>query len=221
MSIGTRSVTAAQLPTGSEFRATVAALMMAKSLWMTTGIELNKINKMERKFLLVLAADFDLYVDKETYIHWVGLLEGLVMAKGRGSWQWWGSCQTLVSIGPYQTEAGPKAPSSILWRVPTWQAIADHGRVCYVTTSLQSHLCLPVTHTFRHPCCLLSIRIRIQPRQAPPFRCHKRKVSWSCNTAAPYPTIPVPYVGGRCRSSWFACHMSFAVIIAPVQRVTS
>lgn len=74
MSIGTRSVTATQLPTGSEFRAIVAALMMAKSLWMTTGIELNKINKMERKFLLVLAADFDLYVDKETYIRWVGLL---------------------------------------------------------------------------------------------------------------------------------------------------
>lgn len=41
---------------------------------------------MEREFLLGI--DFGLYVDKTTYISWLNLLQGLVMAKERDSRQW-------------------------------------------------------------------------------------------------------------------------------------
>ena len=61
-----------------------------------SGIELNDINKIECEFLASI--DFNLYVDQETYVCWVGLLEGLVITKERCIWQWWKliqkSCQT-------------------------------------------------------------------------------------------------------------------------------
>ena len=72
-----------------------------------SGIELNEINKMEREFLAGI--DFNLYVDKETYVRWVGLLEGLVMAKERGSRQWRRSRQTPRAA----TVARPMAPLTV------------------------------------------------------------------------------------------------------------
>jgi len=36
----------------------------------------------------VAGIDFNLYVDKEMYVRWVGLLEGLVTTKERGIRQW-------------------------------------------------------------------------------------------------------------------------------------
>lgn len=41
---------------------------------------------MEREFLLGI--DFGLYVDKKTYVNWLNLLSGLVMAKERDSRNW-------------------------------------------------------------------------------------------------------------------------------------
>ncbi|GJE98005.1 cyclin-domain-containing protein [Phanerochaete sordida] len=82
---------------GSEYRVAIAALMMANKFlddntytnktWSeVSGIELEEINRMEREFLLGI--DFGLYVDKTTYISWLNLLQGLVMAKERDSRQW-------------------------------------------------------------------------------------------------------------------------------------
>jgi hypothetical protein len=51
-----------------------------------SGIELEEINRMEREFLLGI--DFGLYVDKTTYVSWLNLLQGLVMAKERDSRSW-------------------------------------------------------------------------------------------------------------------------------------
>jgi hypothetical protein len=47
------------------------------------GIELNDINKMEHSWY-----QLQFYVDKETYVHWVGFLKGLVITKERGIQQW-------------------------------------------------------------------------------------------------------------------------------------
>jgi hypothetical protein len=47
-----------------------------------SGIGLSEIHEMEREFLAGIY--FNLYVDKETYVRWVGLLEGLVMRNGKG-----------------------------------------------------------------------------------------------------------------------------------------
>lgn len=82
---------------GSEYRVAIAALMMANKFlddntytnktWSeVSGINLEEINRMEREFLLGI--DFGLYVDKSTYISWLNLLQGLVMAKERDSRQW-------------------------------------------------------------------------------------------------------------------------------------
>ncbi|KAI9509873.1 cyclin-domain-containing protein [Russula earlei] len=114
---------------GSEFRVAVAALMMANKFvddntytnktWSeVSGIELNEINKMEREFLAGI--DFNLYVDKETYVRWVGLLEGLVMAKERGSRQWRRSRQTPRAV----TVARPVAPLTTHSKGRTWTARA-------------------------------------------------------------------------------------------------
>ncbi len=83
-----------------------------------SGIELNEINKMEREFLAGI--DFNLYVDKETYVRWVGLLEGLVLAKERGSRQWRRSRQTpRASI-----VVRPVAPLTVPSKGRTWSARA-------------------------------------------------------------------------------------------------
>lgn len=83
-----------------------------------SGIELNDINKMEREFLAGI--DFNLYVDKETYVRWVGLLEGLVMAKERGSRQWRRSRQAPRAT----TVARPVAPLTVPSKGRTWSARA-------------------------------------------------------------------------------------------------
>ena len=73
---------------------------------------------MEREFLAGI--DFNLYVDKETYVRWVGLLEGLVMAKERGSRQWRKARQTpRVS-----TSARPLAPLTVPSKGRIWCARA-------------------------------------------------------------------------------------------------
>jgi len=83
-----------------------------------SGIELSEINKMEREFLAGI--DFNLYVDKETYVRWVGLLEGLVMAKERGSRQWRRSRQTPRAA----TVVRPVAPLTLPSKGRTWSARA-------------------------------------------------------------------------------------------------
>ncbi|KAI9460128.1 cyclin-domain-containing protein [Lactarius psammicola] len=114
---------------GSEFRVAVAALMMANKFvddntytnktWSeVSGIDLSEINKMEREFLAGI--DFNLYVDKETYVRWVGLLEGLVMAKERGSRQWRKTRQTPRS----STVARPLAPLTVPSKGRIWSARA-------------------------------------------------------------------------------------------------
>ncbi|KAI0697154.1 cyclin-domain-containing protein [Cytidiella melzeri] len=82
---------------GSEYRVSIAALMMANKFlddntytnktWSeVSGIGLEEINTMEREFLLGI--DFGLYVDKATYISWLNLLKGLVLAKEKNSRHW-------------------------------------------------------------------------------------------------------------------------------------
>jgi len=73
---------------------------------------------MEREFLAGI--DFNLYVDKETYVRWVGLLEGLVMAKERGSRQWRRSRQTPRAA----TVVRPVAPLTVPSKGRTWSARA-------------------------------------------------------------------------------------------------
>ena len=83
-----------------------------------SGIELNEINKMEREFLAGI--DFNLYVDEETHVRWVGLLEGLVTAKERGSRQWRRSRQTPRAA----TVARPMAPLTVPSKGRNWSARA-------------------------------------------------------------------------------------------------
>ncbi|KAI0085687.1 cyclin-domain-containing protein [Irpex rosettiformis] len=82
---------------GSEYRVAIAALMMANKFlddntytnktWSeVSGIGLEEINKMEREFLLGI--DFGLYVDKATYVSWLNLLKGLVLAKEKDCRHW-------------------------------------------------------------------------------------------------------------------------------------
>jgi hypothetical protein len=73
---------------------------------------------MEREFLAGI--DFNLYVDKETYVRWVGLLEGLVMAKERGSRQWRRSHQTPRAA----TVVRPVAPLTVPSKGKAWSARA-------------------------------------------------------------------------------------------------
>ena len=73
---------------------------------------------MEREFLAGI--DFNLYVDKETYVRWVGLLEGLVMAKERGSRQWRRSRQTPRAA----TVTRPVAPLTVPSKGKAWSARA-------------------------------------------------------------------------------------------------
>jgi hypothetical protein len=73
---------------------------------------------MEREFLAGI--DFNLYVDKETYVRWVGLLEGLVMAKERGSRQWRKTRQTPRA----STSARPLAPLTVPSKGRFWSARA-------------------------------------------------------------------------------------------------
>jgi hypothetical protein len=73
---------------------------------------------MEREFLAGI--DFNLYVDEETYVRWVGLLEGLVMAKERGSRQWRRSRQTPRAA----TVVRPVAPLTVPSKSKVWSARA-------------------------------------------------------------------------------------------------
>lgn len=97
-----------------------------------SGIELNDINKMEREFLAGI--DFNLYVDKETYVRWVGLLEGLVMAKERGSRQWRKSRQTPRAA----TVARPVAPLTVPSKGRTWSARARSSSPLHVSRGSDS-----------------------------------------------------------------------------------
>ncbi|KAF8532579.1 hypothetical protein JB92DRAFT_3091788 [Gautieria morchelliformis] len=85
---------------GSKFRVTVVSLMMGNKFvdevssntytnkrWSDmSGIKLNKINKMEREFLL--GVDCRLYVSTKTYKAWVNLVKRLVLVKERDEQQW-------------------------------------------------------------------------------------------------------------------------------------
>ena len=105
----------------------------------------------------------------------------------------------------------PSTSSSILWRVLLWQMIADHGRVCCGITSLQSHPRLPITHTLRHPCRLLFIRLRQALTTIPVSHSHpcsppmRRFLGLVIRQYLPYPTIPTTRAEGKCRSLCLAC----------------
>ena len=73
---------------------------------------------MEREFLAGI--DFNLYVDEETYVRWVGLLEGLVMAKERGSRQWRKTRQTPHA----STITRPLAPLTVPSKGRIWSTRA-------------------------------------------------------------------------------------------------
>ncbi|KAI0271676.1 cyclin-domain-containing protein [Gloeopeniophorella convolvens] len=132
---------------GSEFRVAVAALMMANKFvddntytnktWSeVSGIELSEINKMEREFLAGI--DFNLYVDKETYARWVGLLEGLVMAKERGARQWKKSRQTPRAA----TVSRPVAPLTVPSKGRNWSARArSSSPVHFPRGAVSPHSC--------------------------------------------------------------------------------
>jgi hypothetical protein len=97
--------------------------------------------------------------------------------------------------------------SSIFWRIPLWQTIADHGRVFYAIASLQSHPRLPITHTLRRLCCLCSFNLN-KPSPSP-FQCHtptcaplKRNSFLVSQYHIP---IPVARAERRCRSPCLAC----------------
>jgi hypothetical protein len=79
---------------GSEFRISVAGLMMANKFlddntytnktWSeVSGIDLSEINRMEKEFLA--GVDWRLFVSKSKYESWLQLLRGLVQAKDRHS----------------------------------------------------------------------------------------------------------------------------------------
>ena len=116
----------------------------------------------------------------------------------------------LVICGCMLTGRLRSTSSSILWRVPPWQTIADHGRVCCAITSLQSHPRLSITHTLRHPCRLLFIRLR-QVLTIPVSHSHpcspqtQRFLGLVIRQVLPYPTNPVTRAEGKCRSPCLAC----------------
>ena len=120
-------------------------------------------------------------------------------------------CTDLVICACKLTERHSTS-SFILWRVPPWQMIADHGRVCCGITSLQSHPRLPITHTLRHPCRLLFNRLRqaltIPVSHSLPYSLPtQRFLGLVIRQHMPYPTIPATCVEGRCRSLCPACVM--------------
>ena len=117
----------------------------------------------------------------------------------------------LVICACMLTERRCSTSSSILWRVPPWQTIADHGRVCCAITSLQSRLRLPITHTLRHhPCRLLFIRLR-QALTIPVSHSHpcspqtQRFLGLVIRQHMPYRTIPVTLAEGKYKSPYLAC----------------
>ncbi|KAI0083171.1 hypothetical protein BDY19DRAFT_998786 [Irpex rosettiformis] len=92
---------------GSEYRVAIAALMMAnkflddntymnKTRSEASGIGLEETNKTEREFLLGI--DSCLYVDKATYISWLNLLKGLVLAKEKDCRHWRRSPRTPLVL---------------------------------------------------------------------------------------------------------------------------
>jgi hypothetical protein len=134
----------------------------------------------------------------------------------------------FLSIGPYQTETCSKGvhrtdlvkclfiltqcstSSSILWQVPLWQTIADHGRVCCAITNLQSRPLLRITHTLRRRCRTLFIRLQPAPTiSASRFLRFFLRVRWFLGLVIrlhlSYPTIRVTRAGWRCRSPSLPC----------------
>ena len=110
------------------------------------------------------------------------------------------------------TERRCSTSSSILWRVPPWQKITDHGRVCCGITSLLNHPRLPITHTLRHLCRLLFIRLpQALTITIPVSHSHpcsplmQRFLGLVIRRVLPYPTIPVTHAEGKCRSLYLAC----------------
>lgn len=100
--------------------------------------------------------------------------------------------------------------SSILWQVPLWQTIADHGRVCCAITNLQSRPPLRITHTLRRRCRTLFIRLRPAPTiSASRFLRFFLRVRWFLGLVIrlhlSYPTIRVTRAGWRCRSPSLPC----------------
>jgi hypothetical protein len=115
----------------------------------------------------------------------------------------------LVSIGPYETEAGSKgivhcpdlaicphmvteqrrSACSILLRVPPWQTITDHGRVCCAITSLTRAVCCPFG--FGKPSHHSSVTL-------PPVLLSNATISWSRHTAAPAVSDDPSHMRGDC-----------------------
>jgi len=88
--------------------------------------------------------------------------------------------------------------------------IADHGRVCCGITSLQSHPRLPITHTLRHRCRMLFIRLRQAltipvSHSLPCSPPTQRSLGLVIRQHLPYPTNPATCAEGRCRSLCLAC----------------
>lgn len=119
-------------------------------------------------------------------------------------------CTDMVICACLLTERRHSTSSSILWRVPLWQMIADHGRACCGITSLQSHPRLPITHTLRHPCRLLFILLR-QALTIPVSHSHpcsrptQRFLGLVIRQHLPYLTNPATCVEGKLRSLCPAC----------------
>jgi hypothetical protein len=100
--------------------------------------------------------------------------------------------------------------SSILWQVPLWQTIADHGRVCCAIINLQSRLPLHITHTLRRRCRMLFNQLLPVPIiPASRFLLSFLRVRWFLGFVirqhVPYLTTRVTRAAWRYRSRSLPC----------------
>ena len=100
--------------------------------------------------------------------------------------------------------------SSILWHVPPWQTIADHGRVYCDITSRQSRQRLRITHTRRRQCRMLFNPLRPAPTIPASRFLRSSPLTRSClglviRQVSSYPTIRATPVEGMCMNHSLGC----------------
>ena len=111
-----------------------------------SGITLEEINRMEREFLLGI--DFGLYVDKTTYVSWLNLLQGLVMAKERDSRRWRRTPRSRTHPQPRQHRPVVYAPHPI--RTKRARSSSPSRSALYHLSTPESHnppAAVPEYHT--------------------------------------------------------------------------
>lgn len=103
---------------------------------------------MEREFLLGI--DFGLYVDKATYVSWLNLLKGLVMAKERDSRHWRRSPRAHVTAHSSKTHRSAAQRAHHATRSQRARSSSPRRPVVYALSSSPQHQVAPPAIAVQH-----------------------------------------------------------------------